>query len=140
MKKACVALAHAQQTMLRSLKALLEPEFEVVAMADNALSLADAVESLQPDLVVVDVSVRSRGEVNFARHLTDRFPSLRLIVLGDEDDEVVAREVLGWGAAGYVPRQAAATDLVPAARAALQGSYPSDNPTNRSDENPEPRR
>lgn len=45
MKKACVVLAHAQQTMLRSLKALLEPE-EVVAMADNALSLLDAVESL----------------------------------------------------------------------------------------------
>ncbi len=136
MKKACVVLANAQQTMLRSLKALLEPEFEVVAMADNALSLVDAVESLQPELAVVDVSIHSRGDVNLARQLTDRFPDLRLIVLGDEDNEIARREVLSWGAAGYVPRQAVVAALAPAARAALQESGPSANPIKRGDGDP----
>jgi two-component system response regulator NreC len=121
MQQACVVLAHPQQAMLRSLKGLLEPELEVAAMADNALSLVDAVESLHPDLAVVDVSFRSRSDANLVRHLKDRYPELRLIVLGDEGDEIVAKEVLGWGAVGYVLKQAAGTDLILAARAVARG-------------------
>jgi DNA-binding NarL/FixJ family response regulator len=121
MKQECVVLAHPRQAMLRSLKGLLEPEFEVAAMADNALSLVDAVASLEPDLAVVDVSIRSRSDANLVRHLKDRYPALRLIVLGDEGDEIVVKEVLNWGASGYVLKQAADTDLILAARAVARG-------------------
>ena len=49
MKPSCVLLADRHQAILRSLKALLEPDFEVVAMADNVLSLVDSVEALKPE-------------------------------------------------------------------------------------------
>ena len=90
-------------------------------MADNALSLVDAVESLDPDLAVVDVSIRSRSDANLVRHLKDRYPALRLIVLGDEGDQIVVEEVQDWGAEGYVLKLAADTDLILAARAVTRG-------------------
>ena len=134
MAAARVVLADDLPAFVAACTHLLEPEFEAVAMADNALSLTDAVESLQPELVVMDISFQSRGEINLARHLAGRFPDLRLIVLGDEEGETVTQEVLSWGAAGYVLRQTAVTSLVPAPRAALQRGRLSGDPTRRDDE------
>ncbi len=102
MKTASVVVVHTQYPMLRTLKSLLEPDFDVVAMVDNAISLMDAVESLCPDLAVVDLSVRSRGESKLISHLVDRYPELRVIVLGDECDETIVIEVLSWGSSRYV--------------------------------------
>ena len=121
MKTASVVVIHPRYPMLRALKSLLETEFEVVAMVDNAISLMDAVETLHPDLAVVDVSVRSHGENKLARHLVDRYPDMHVIVIGDESDETVVAEILSWGSSGYVLKQFATTDLIPAAREAMQG-------------------
>lgn len=119
-KPACVILASPHQMVLRSLKKLLEPEFEVVAMADNALSLMDAVGALAPDLVVVDLAIGSLVEGKLLRHLKRRYPEVRLVALGDDDDETVSGEVLSWGVHGYVLKRSSATELIPALREAAQ--------------------
>ena len=104
---------------LGSLKLLLKPEFEVVAMADNALSLIDTVAEQSPEPVVVDQSL---GGQSFLRHRRIRHSDVALIVIGDEDsDSVVIREILAPGAAGYAHERLSATDLIPAAQAAIQG-------------------
>jgi two-component system response regulator NreC len=107
--------------VLRSLKKLLEPEFEVVAMADNALSLMDAVGALEPDLVVADLGIGSLDEGKWLRHLKRRYPEVRLVALGEDDDKTVSGEVLRWGVQGYVLKSSSATDLIPAVRAVVRG-------------------
>ncbi len=56
-----------------------------------------------------------------ARCLMERHPGLRLIVLSVHDDPSVAHEIGNAGAAGFVLKRSAATDLIPAVREALRG-------------------
>lgn len=114
----CVVYVEGKQTLLLSLKQLLEPAFEVVAMADNALSLVDAITSLAPAIVVIDMGGPA-GVGSIVRHVRHRFPAPALIVLTDDADPVVAREARAWGVEAVVVRTRAAEELCAAAREAL---------------------
>ena len=107
--------------MLRGLKNLLEPEFEVVAMADNALSCADAMRVHQPALAVVEIALTTPGSASLARHLASRNPGTRVVVLGPGDEPEIVKTLLDDGCAGFVVASRATRDLIPALRAALEG-------------------
>jgi len=107
--------------MLRSLKQLLETEYEVVAMADNVISLLDALEVQPTPLVVLSASMALRETASLPRHLLRRYPALRIVVVDTETDPVCARVVLDAGCAAYVVAATAPDDLLHAAREAMQG-------------------
>jgi DNA-binding NarL/FixJ family response regulator len=72
-------------------------------------------------LVVVDLSLPNSGEVNIARRLMSQHADVRLVVLSVHDDPTVAVVVLQAGAAGFVLKRSAATDLAPAVHEVLRG-------------------
>ena len=121
MKASCVLMAVGKQTMLRSLKTLLEPHVEVSAMTDNVLSLIDAVAALEPDLAIVHTTISDRNQMNMMRHLKSRFPELKTIVVSDHTDSVVVCDVLNEGVQGYVFQHNAKTELLPAVEEVLRG-------------------
>ena len=59
MRQSCVVLAEGQQSLLRSIKNLLEPRIEVAAMTDNVISLIDSIRSLDPDIAIDALSART---------------------------------------------------------------------------------
>ncbi len=120
MKASCVLMA-GNQTMLRSLKSLLEPHIEVSAMTDNVLSLVDAVEALEPDLAIVQMTIPSREHMNMTRVLKSRFPELKMIVVSDHDDSVDVCDLLNEEVQGYVFQHDAKTELLPAVEEVLRG-------------------
>ena len=120
MEASCVLMA-GNQTMLRSLKNLLEPHVEVSAMTDNVLSLVDAIEALEPDLAIVQVTIPNREQINMTRVLKSRFPELKMIVVSDHDDSVVVCDVLNEGVQGYVFQHDAKRELLPAVEEVLRG-------------------
>jgi DNA-binding NarL/FixJ family response regulator len=122
MKFGRVLLADSHLNMLGGVHSLLESSFEAVLMVADERSLADAVATTKPDLVVVDLSLPGDGEVNVARRLLERHPHLRVIVLSVHDDRTVVSQILSAGAAGFVLKRDAATDLIPAVNAVLQGA------------------
>ena len=68
--------------MLRTLKHVLEARFEVVAMPDNALSLMRALEVHRDvSVVVVGDSPQFGWTDTFPRHLAERRPDLRVVVV-----------------------------------------------------------
>jgi DNA-binding NarL/FixJ family response regulator len=107
----CIVYVEGGQSLLRSLKQVLEPAYEVVAMVDNALSLVDAISALSPALVVVDACGLS-SEQSLLRHLHHRFPEPALVLLLEDMDPVAVRAAESWGAQGVVDRGRAAEDLV----------------------------
>ena len=121
MKASCVLMSVGNQAMLRSLKTLLEPHIEVSSMTDNVLSLIDAVEVLEPDLVILHTLTPDREHMNLTRHLKGRFPKLKLIVVSDNDNPVSVRDVLNQGANGFVSQHNANKELVPAIGEVLKG-------------------
>ena len=116
-----VILADTHHTMLEGIRGLLETMFEAVVMVADDTSLFDAVARLEADLILADLSLPVLRDVNIVARLKERFPERKLIVLSVHDELIVVEEVMEAGAEGFVLKRTAATDLIPAVRAALRG-------------------
>jgi DNA-binding NarL/FixJ family response regulator len=120
-KPSRLLLADRHLDLLRGVHRLLHELFETVVMVADEPSLRDAVTTFDPDTVVVDLSLPGGEEADLVGRLMEEHRGLRLVVLSVHDEPEVADRIMGAGAAGFVLKRAAATDLVPAVRAALGG-------------------
>jgi DNA-binding NarL/FixJ family response regulator len=121
-KCGCVLVADSHPGMLEAVRSLLERLFETVVMVGDEASLLAAIPRLQPDVVVVDLSLPVAGDRHIVHRLGEKFPALKVIVLSVHSEPEAARSALGAGAAGYVLKRTAVTDLAEAVRAVRRGS------------------
>jgi DNA-binding NarL/FixJ family response regulator len=121
MRQGCVLLADSHLAMLEGIRSLLESRFAAVVMVSDEESLLETIERLDPDLVVVDLSMPVKEGTNVVRQLIGRFPQLRLITLSVHDEPAVATQMRDAGVAGFVLKRTAAMDLIPAVQAVLGG-------------------
>lgn len=121
MNSSCVILADSHQDMLEGLRGLLKTEFESVVMVADEKSLFDVIERLRPDIAVVDLSSPVSGEVNAARKIKSYHPDLKFIILSVHDETTAVNEMMSAGAAGFVLKRSAVTDLLPAVDEVLKG-------------------
>jgi len=121
MYRSCVILADAHPNMLEAVRSLLEGRFTVTVMVADDRSLLEAATRMQPDLVVVDLSLPASGGVNVLRTLLGRHPGLRIIVLSVHDEPPALSHALGAGASGFVLKRTAGIDLTAAVDAVLRG-------------------
>ena len=121
MKQGCLLLADSHMNMLGGIRGLLEPFFETIMMVTDEKSLLEAAEKVRPDLIVVDLSMPVSREINVARRLGKLFPGMKFIILSIHDEPVAVEECLEAGAAGFVLKRMADTDLVPAVAAVMEG-------------------
>ena len=116
-----VIVADGHATMLAGIRRLLESEARAVLMVSDEASLMAALEQFNPDLVIADMSLPIRGEANVARLLKKRYPETRVIILSVHDDPVAVEEAIAAGVEGFVLKQRAAIDLLPAVSEVCQG-------------------
>jgi DNA-binding NarL/FixJ family response regulator len=116
-----VLLADSHPNMLEAVRGLLAGRFAVTVMVADEASLLEAVQRMEPDLVVVDLSLPVSGGVNVVRSLFSRYPGVRVIVLSVYDERPALCQALGAGAAGFVLKRTAAADLTAAVDAVLGG-------------------
>ncbi|HKB36661.1 MAG TPA: response regulator transcription factor [Gemmataceae bacterium] len=121
MSHRCLLLADAHPNLLEAVRGLLTGRFATTVMVADESSLLEAVGGMEPDLVVVDLSLPASGCVNVVRTLFSRYPGLRVIVLSVHDEQTALSQVLGAGAAGFVLKRTAAADLRAAVDAVLRG-------------------
>jgi DNA-binding NarL/FixJ family response regulator len=121
MSHRCLLLADAHSNMLEAVRGLLVGRFATTVMVADESSLLEAVGRMEPDLVVVDLSLPVSGGVNVVRSLLARYPSLRVIVLSVHDEPPALSQVLDAGAAGFVLKRTTAVDLTAAVDAVLRG-------------------
>jgi DNA-binding NarL/FixJ family response regulator len=123
MRHGRVLLADSHLLMLQGVRSLLESLFAAVVMVADEGSLLETIERLDPDLVVVDLSMPVNDGTNVVRQLMGRFPRLRLIALSVHDEPAVAAQMRSEGVAGFVLKRTAAIDLIPAVEAVLGGGW-----------------
>jgi DNA-binding NarL/FixJ family response regulator len=114
MGKLRILLADDHTLMRHGLRRVLEeqPEWEVVAEAkDGADAVRRAVE-LSPDIAILDITMPRLNGVEAARQITRRAPGVRVLILSMYCDEVYVRQALQAGAAGYLLKDSADTDLI----------------------------
>ncbi len=89
--------------------------------AASAAAARTAVRDLQPDVVVVDISLGRESGLDLVRDLTGEQPGLPILVLSMHDEEIYARRALRAGARGYIMKHEGADLLLQAIRTVLAG-------------------
>ena len=116
-----LVLADDHQTILDMVSAMLAPDFTILGTAHDGGTLLEAVACLNPDLVVLDVSMPVYNGLQVARRLRARGCCAKLVFLTVHEDEDFAHEALQAGASGYVIKASMAADLPHAIREAMEG-------------------
>jgi DNA-binding NarL/FixJ family response regulator len=76
---------------------------------------------LQPDLIVLDLGLPTLNGIEAARRIRKLSPESTIIFLSQESSAAIVREALSTGAAGYVLKMSAASDLLAAVEAVCEG-------------------
>ena len=123
MPKAKVLLIDDHAVMRQGLKALFadEPDVEVVGEAENGRDGLRLVPELQPDLVLMDISMPGLNGIEATRQIRQSYPDVRVVVLSMHANEEYVFQVLRAGASGYVLKQSDSMEVLAAIRAALSG-------------------
>lgn len=118
-----VLLADDHAVVREGLKALLTaaPGLEVVGEAADGPSAVDLAGRLDPDVVVVDVSMPGFGGAEATARMRQASPGRKVLALTVHEDRGYLRLLLEAGANGYVLKRAAADELVRAIRAVSAG-------------------
>ena len=99
----------------------LEPHVEVVRTVDNGEALLQEAVRLEPDVIVLDISMPVLNGIETARKLRAMgFPG-RVVFLTVQTDVAYVDVALETGALGYVLKSELASDLLPCLREALVG-------------------
>jgi len=98
MRRIQILLADDHTMICAGFRKLLEPEYEVVGMVGDGLSLIKAAEQLKPDLVLVDIGMPLLNGLDAARKLKKVMPGMKLIFLTMNPDADIAGEALQMGA------------------------------------------
>jgi len=114
-------LADDHPGVVEDLRAVLEPEFEVVATVGDGNALVAAAETLAPDVIVTDIAMPGLNGIAAAGEILRRNPAARVVFVTVHSDPEVVQKGLAIGALGYVLKLTAGDDLVPAIRAVLRG-------------------
>jgi DNA-binding NarL/FixJ family response regulator len=118
-----VLLADDHAVVREGLKALInaEPGMEVVGEAPDGPSALTLTAELDPDVVVVDVSMPELNGAQVTTRLLEARPDRKVLALTVHEDPGYMRLLLEAGASGYVLKRAAAGELVRAIRAVAEG-------------------
>jgi DNA-binding NarL/FixJ family response regulator len=109
-----------------------EPGLIVCGEAETARAAIEAVEKLNPDLVLADITLPGRNGLELIRDLRALRPALPVLVLSMHDAAVFAERVLRAGGRGYISKQQTGQRLIHAIRHVLSGQiYLSDEESTR---------
>jgi two-component system response regulator NreC len=105
------------------LRALLntEPDLEVVGEASGGYQALVLAARLQPDVVLMDVSMPDLDGLEVTRQLAAQHSQARVLLLTIHEDEALLREAIRAGAAGYIIKRAVESELINAIRATAAG-------------------
>ncbi len=116
-----VLLADDHEAMLDRVARLLATECRVVGTATDGQQALEAAQDLEPDVLVLDISMPVMNGIETAHRLREAGAEARIVFPTVHDDPDFAREALEAGALGYVIKPRIASDLLAAIKEAHAG-------------------
>jgi DNA-binding NarL/FixJ family response regulator len=117
-----MVIADDHSSMVSQISVFLPEEFIVVAIAHDGASALDCIQRLDPDIVLVDLYMPGMNGLDVVKALRSFSARTAAVVMSGYDDSELAKAALAAGAVAFVTKTRLAQDLLPALRAAVQGS------------------
>ena len=116
-----VLFADDQAEILEAVSRLVDGECEIVASVHDGKSALEGVARLDPDVVVLDISMPVLNGIETASRLRESACRARVVFLTFRDDPDYVEAAFSLGAFGYVLKSRMASDLLPAIREVSEG-------------------
>jgi len=98
-----------------------QPDLEVCGEARDGLEAVAKTRELQPDLIILDLSMPKVGGLSAAQHIRERGLSAKILIFSSHSYSSLERLVRNAGCEGYVEKSNAGEDLIQGIRALLRG-------------------
>jgi DNA-binding NarL/FixJ family response regulator len=96
-----------------------DPELQIIGLVSDGLEAVRKAEELKPELILLDIGLPSLNGIEVARQIRRLSPRSKILFLSQECSADVVQEALELGAAGYVFKTCAGSDLLPAIEAVI---------------------
>ena len=117
-----VVLADDHCEVIAKIRGILGDQFEVVEAAENGRQAVNAVLTLDPDVLVTDISMPLLNGLQAARRIQNANSRVKIIFVTIHEDQDFIAAAFSAGAMGYVTKRRLSTDLVFAIQEALKGN------------------
>ena len=121
MSRPRVLLADDHALLLGAFEKLLADEFDIVGQVSDGRAVVAAAETLNPDVVVLDISMPLLNGLEAGRQIKQKSRGVKLVFLTMNEDADLAAEAFRAGASAYVLKRSAASELMTAIREVVQG-------------------
>ena len=118
----CALLADRHHGLGEGMRGLLAPLFDMVVMIADEASLVGALERMEAELVVLDLSLTSGNGLRLVCRLRQRFPAVKLVAIGVHSAQDARDATLAAGVDAFVTKSALPNDLVAAVETILAGA------------------
>lgn len=116
-----ILLADDHPLFVDGVRRLLETTYDVVGTVATGKALISAAQTLQPDIIVADISMPEVNGLAAAQVIRKTVPSAQFIVLSVHSGQAYAREAFRVGVRGFVSKRAAGSELLTAIKHVLDG-------------------
>ena len=123
MIKQRILLVDDHEVVRLGLKALIDrhDHFEVVGEAGSAREALEQVESLKPDVVVMDIRLPGTSGIDACEQIVNQFPETKVLMLTSYAEDEMLFSAIRAGASGYVLKQIGSEDLIKAIESVGRG-------------------
>ena len=121
MSKPRVLLADDHSLVLEGFRRILDDQCDLVGMVEDGRALLEAAQRVQPDIVILDVSMPLLNGIDAATQLKKSHPSIKVIFVTMHADADYVRSAFEAGASGYLLKRSAVDELEQAIRAVWAG-------------------
>ncbi len=120
-----ILLADDHPAVRQGLRTLLDgrPDWEIVEEAQDGMEAVERTERLQPDVVVLDISMPRMDGLEACRRIRKQVPKSEVLIVTQHNSAQMMREARNAGAKGYVVKSDAARDLLMAVEALSQHKF-----------------
>lgn len=109
-----------------------EPDLVVCSQASKAEEALEAMEKLNPDMAIVDVSLPGMSGLELTKHILAIKPDMLILVVSRHDEALYAERAIRAGARGYIMKMVAGDEILKAVKRVLNGGiYVSDEINDR---------
>ena len=119
-----VLIAEDHKTVREGIKLLVngQADMEVIGEAGDGEAAIALFEKLQPDLIVMDITMPTHNGIKATKRLQAKFPKSKILTLTRHTDDGYLRQLIAAGASGYVLKQSAPSELINAIRSVGNGN------------------